>query len=276
MKLSDFGITPEFSVENLKRAFGAFKTLVEKVKESATKRDEVEASVKAEVLAYDKVKAHAEELANKIGELLYGEIDSSPFLAVHLAEAMAHIAEVVDTEADYAIDLETRKRLAAMPTVDLASDERAKLAEELRNMTTAIHKGLLMFGTEIPADLVPLKTDKNGKVKLDTNGNPEIAFPRLTTGTRKGGGGRKAKTAYWVYAWQAKGSDESKVLETSHIADVARNYVSTQTFRVTAKQVLDAMKGKVPPMTLEFATGTLSVTLPAETEENGDTETDAS
>lgn len=275
MKLSDFGITPEFSVDNLKRAFGAFKVLVEKVKESATKRDEVEASVKAEVLAYDKVKAQAEELANKIGELLYGEIDSSPFLAVHLAEAMAHIAEVVDTEADYAIDLETRKRLAAMPTVDLASDERAKLAEELRNMTGAIHKGLLMFGTEIPADLVPLKTDKNGKVKLDSNGNPEIAFPRLTTGTRKGGGGRKAKTAYWVYAWQAKGSSESKTLETSHIADVARNFVSTSTFRVTAKQVLDAMKGKVPPMVLEFNTGTLSVTLPAE-EDNGTEETETS
>lgn len=267
MKLSDFGITPEFSVENLKRAFGAFKVLVEKVKESASKREDVEKAVLAEVLTYEDAKAEAQELANKIGEILYGTIDARPFVAVHLAEAMAHIAEVVETEADYAIDVETRKRLASLPQLDLSTDERAKLAEELRNMTNSIFLGCRMFGQEIPTDLVPLKTDKDGNVKLNKDGNPEIAFPRLTTGTRKGGGGRKAKTAYWVYSWQAKGTDGFKVLDTSHIADVARNHVSTNTFRVTAKQVLDAMKGQVPPMSLEFQTGTLNVDLPAETEE---------
>lgn len=264
MKLSDFGITPEFSVENLKRAFGAFKTLVEKVKESASKREDVEKAVREEVLAYEDAKTEAEELANKIGEILYGAIDAKPFVAVHLADAMSHIAEVVETEADYAIDVETRKRLASLPQVDLSSDERAKLAEELRNMTNSIFMGCRMFGQEIPADVVPLRTDKDGKVKLNKDGNPEIAFPRLTTGTRKGGGGRKAKTAFWVYSWQAKGSDGFVKLDTSHIADVARNHVSSSTFRVTAKQVLDAMKGLVPPMTLEFQTGTLNVELPAE------------
>lgn len=263
----------EWSLDNLKRAYDAFKGLVEKVKESAGKRDDVEKAVLAEVLSYEDAKAEAEELANKIGELLYGAIDARPFVAVHLAEAMAHIAEVVDTEADYAIDVETRKRLASLPTVDLAEDERAKLAIELRDMTVAIHRGLIMFGQEIPDGTVTLKTDKDGNIKTDDKGIPIIDFPRLTTGTRKGGGGRKAKTAFWVYSFKAKGASEFVKLNTSHIADVARNHVSTPTFRVTAKQVLDAMKGQVPPMSLEFPTGTLNVELPAETEETAETET---
>lgn len=269
MKLSDFGITPEFSVDNLKRAFGAFKTIVEKVRESATKKDDVEKAVRAEVGAYEKTAEKATVLADKLGEILFAEIDADPFLAVHLVERLASMADFVETEADYAIDVETRKRLEKLPKLDLAEDERAKLAEELKNMSTGMLRGVVMFnGGKLPEGIdVPFKTDKDGKVKLDSMGIPEIAFPRLTTGTRKGGGGRKSKSAYWVYSWQAGSEGDFVKLESSNMADIARNTVSTANYRVNSKQITDLLKGKVPPTSLVFPTGTLSISLPEKSEE---------